>query len=89
MQMVGDKNPAADYDGITPLHLAAKNGHLDVCELIIQNIEIKNPGCKWSVTPKDFAGFEKHWKIVDLYSSLGIYTQYELLKRDQEKEEFE
>ena len=79
MQKVDDKNPAADYDGLTPLHLAAQKGHLDVCKLIIPNIENRNPGSKWS-TPKDLARFEKQWKIVDLYTSLGIYTQYELLE---------
>ena len=29
--------------GITPLHLAAKNGHLSVCKLIIKNVVDKNP----------------------------------------------
>ena len=31
-------------DGWTPLHSAAKNGHLKICEYITVNIENKNPG---------------------------------------------
>ena len=33
-----------EYDGWTPLHSAAKNGHLKNCEYITFNIENKNPG---------------------------------------------
>ena len=33
-----DKNPA-NNDGKRPLHLAASQGHFEVCKLIVENIE--------------------------------------------------
>ena len=33
-----DKNPKNNHSGVTPLHLAAKHGHLDICEYIIDLI---------------------------------------------------
>ena len=40
-----DKNPR-DVDGQTPLHIAAENGCLDICELILKDpgVKDKNPG---------------------------------------------
>ena len=37
-----DKNPV-NYAGYTPLHRAARKGHLNICKLIIQNVQNKNP----------------------------------------------
>ena len=42
MKTLDDKNPI-DGTGYTPLHWAAINGYCDMCELLIQNIEDKNP----------------------------------------------
>ena len=37
------RNPA-DKGGLTPLHIAAKCGHLDICEIILKNVKCnKNP----------------------------------------------
>ena len=36
MDMVKEKNPARRDYGSTPLHMAAANGHLDICQLILQ-----------------------------------------------------
>ena len=41
MDKIEDKNPA-DLKGRTPLHIAAKNGYLAVCELIMDELEDKN-----------------------------------------------
>ena len=41
-EKVEDKNPA-NHARKTPLHMAANNGHLDVCRHIIENVEDKNP----------------------------------------------
>ena len=41
MDKIKDKNPA-DLKGRTPLHIAAKNGYLAVCELILDELEDKN-----------------------------------------------
>ena len=37
-----NKNPK-DRGGCTPLHNAARNGHLTVCQLIIENVRDKDP----------------------------------------------
>ena len=36
------KNPSGN-NGITPLHIAVKEGHLEICRLIIENAKDKNP----------------------------------------------
>ena len=41
-QLLSDKNPG-DPNGWTPLHVAAGVGHFEICKLIIDNIENKNP----------------------------------------------
>ena len=58
---VEDKNPA-DHDGITPLHLSARNGsrrkmivYLAICELIFENVDIKNPADNNGKTPLHLA----------------------------------
>ena len=33
------KNPS-DFDGWTPLHLAAKNGHAEICQIIVDSVEV-------------------------------------------------
>ena len=38
----GNINPKKK-DGSTPLHKAAKNGHLEVCQYILPNVMVKNP----------------------------------------------
>jgi hypothetical protein len=35
------KNPA-DFGGWTPLHLAAKNGHAEICQIIVDNVEVNS-----------------------------------------------
>ena len=42
LENVRKKNPKGIH-GITPLHLAASNGQLEVCELILKNIKETNP----------------------------------------------
>ena len=37
-----DKNPP-DFDGRTPLHIAAFDGLLDMFKIIFENVEDKNP----------------------------------------------
>ena len=45
VRYTNDKNPKGDH-GWTVLHYAAKAGHLDICKLIISNIDDKNPKTK-------------------------------------------
>ena len=53
--------------GATPLHLAAKNGHFQVCKLIIDNVVDKNPedhDNKW--TPFHLAASNGHLPVCQL-----------------------
>ena len=54
LEEVDDKNPAMD-DGWTPLHLAAKNGHLEIYKLISKNVSVKNPKTNSGVTAQELA----------------------------------
>ena len=38
-----DKNPV-DYDGYTPLHVAAAGGHFDICKMILEDMQKKKIG---------------------------------------------
>ena len=42
-----------DDEGCTPIDLAARNGHMPICKLIIQNENVKDihPKCKRGLTP--------------------------------------
>ena len=42
MDVIKDKNPM-DQDRSTPLHLAAENGHEQICRLIMNAVLDKNP----------------------------------------------
>ena len=42
INIVEEKNPANE-DGYTPLFIAALMGHFEICKLIIDNMEDKNP----------------------------------------------
>ena len=58
-----DKNPM-DENGWTPFHLAAKHGHEEVCQLIMENIpEINPPGCNSKATPLHLAAWNGHLSI--------------------------
>ena len=48
-----DKNPFSDDFGRdqSPLHLAAGCGHLEVCKLILQHVQNKNPKAHNGTTP--------------------------------------
>ena len=49
------------------LHFAAKNGHLDLCELIIMNIKNKNPRNMLNETPMFLAAVNYHNAVCDLF----------------------
>ena len=57
----------SDIEGNTPLHFAAKNGHLDLCELIIMNIKNKNPRNMLNETPMFLAAVNYHNAVCDLF----------------------
>jgi len=66
MDYVEENNPPDDY-GNTPLHLAAKEGHLDVCRLIMDQVEDKHPRNDAGETPLKLALNEGHYNIAELF----------------------
>ena len=68
MKEVNDRNPR-DNHGQTPLHLAAKNGHLKVCKTIIKEADDKNPKDNRGMTPFHIAALMGHEKICKLFMS--------------------
>ena len=50
----------------TPLHIAARKGHLSVCELIIKHIKDKNPKDASGMTPLHYAAKNGHFQICQL-----------------------
>ena len=66
MESCKHKNPG-NLDGNTPLHMAALNGHLDICEAILENIDEKNPRNHFGGTPFHSAAARGHTVICQLF----------------------
>ena len=62
-----DKNPKDDI-GVTPLHIAAKNGNEDIAHIIIDIVDEKNPKDDNGLTPLDEAYKNGHEEIVKMLS---------------------
>lgn len=60
-----NKNPT-NNNGETALHCAVKCGHLDVCQLIIENVEDKNPADHLGFTPLHYAAMLDNLEIYKL-----------------------
>ena len=59
-------NPNDDLD-VTPFHLAAMNGHLTICEFILEHIKDKNPKEKLLLqTPLHFAAKDGYFLVCQL-----------------------
>ena len=61
-------NPSNGF-GETALHFAAKNGYLNVCKLIAENIEEKNPQDYWGKTPFQMAEYNDQSFIVEYFQT--------------------
>ena len=66
-----DKNPK-DNAGVTPLHLAAEDGDLALCKLIVQNVIDKSPLDINQETPKDLAYQNGHMHLSEILSSYAL-----------------
>ena len=55
--------------GLTPLHLAAYNGHYETCKLLMEKIEEKCPRDVYVGSPLDMAAKKGHLKICELIQS--------------------
>ena len=51
---------------VSPLHIAAENGHLMICKLIIENVKEKNPACNDGETPLYLAVKNNHLNILNV-----------------------
>ena len=40
------------------------NGHLQICQAIVANIDDKNPSCHFGFTPLHFAAYQGHLEIL-------------------------
>ena len=65
MGKANDRNPPS-LSGMTPLHEAARMGHLDVVRLFLEIVEDKGPTNREGQTPLDCAKIEKHLEVAKL-----------------------
>ncbi len=60
---------ASDYDGRTPIHLAAAEGHGDVVSYLLDLRATPNPVDRWGFTPADEAKRHNHPEVSKILSS--------------------
>ena len=58
-----DKNPTETRAGYTPLHIAAQEGHLEICKLIVKYLIDKNPKKTDGITPLHSAAFKGQLEV--------------------------
>ena len=68
MDSLENKNPKNHYS-LTPLFLAAGEGHIEICKLILQNVHDKNPKDYKGRTLLDLAEENGHEEICNLIKS--------------------
>ena len=66
-----DVNISDDF-GMTPLHLASKLGHLEICKLLSKYVLDKNTLDSDGKTPHDLAISEHKWNIVSFLNKWSI-----------------
>ena len=82
MAFIGVDLDHADYDGRTPLHLAASQGHIEVVKYLL-SIGLKNinPIDRHKNTPLDDAKRESFQEIYDLLKKNGGLSKNKILSR--------
>ena len=76
-------NPEIVY-GMTTLHYAAKNGYLNVCKLIAENVQEKNPKDFGGETPLQMAENQGHTSVVEYFqTSLDVVEEPGKKRRKQ------
>ena len=53
----------------TPLHLAARNGHLEIVKILMEAAKDKNPSDGNKFTPLDYAKYAKQLHVVEYLES--------------------
>ena len=59
-------------DGLTPLHVAARKGYLEIYKFIAEREEDINPKDSWGRTPLSFADENGHYEIVQLICDIFL-----------------
>ena len=62
-------NPSNVLD-LTPLHIAAGYGYFNVCKLIAENVQEKNPQDSYGETPLQIAEENGHSSVIEYFQSL-------------------
>ena len=62
------RNPANSF-GDTPLHYAADRGRLDICQLLVENVQDRNPANNKGQTPLELAKTKGHDNVVQLLTA--------------------
>ena len=58
--------------GVTAFHIAARNGSLEICELIIDHLEDKNPADYNGITPFHNASEKGHFDVCKVIQGLPL-----------------
>ena len=61
-----NKNPA-NNDGWTPIHTAAINSNLEICRLIVNNVDNKHPINNEGKTPKNTTDEKNYTSVSQLF----------------------
>ena len=66
MHVLSNKNPRC-VGGLTPLHFAVSKGHFEICKIIIENVDDKNPGTfREKLTPLHIPAYKGSIEIFKL-----------------------
>ena len=60
-----------DYDRRTPLHIAASEGHLDICKLLVEKGAMVNRSDRWGLAPLDDAHRHQYIEVVEFLQKQG------------------
>ncbi|OEU18680.1 ankyrin, partial [Fragilariopsis cylindrus CCMP1102] len=75
MEVILHKRPRfidfRDYDRRTALHVAASEGHLEICTFLVQRGAKINRSDRWGGSPLDDASRHRHKEVIKYLRSLG------------------